>query len=740
VSSPSVDSNSTVDPALAVQRQQQQAAERLLQRLEEVQVQDLTLHYCAENSHVVLPGILIRFLVVAVLFRLNSMKKWHMALDKELLPGAVQNWLQIQCLTDMADRATVDWVPPRILLDTLSWQVAECLTRCAVPQPAAVIRQTIAVLLLREAKRCGEGVTLDRHFWRRVAEKGRRPLPEAIEAECRQRIEFVLGQVDLSEVVQRRWLDVPELTEAERAKLEAVQVGEPSERLQALEAAFAEGIFDFVANLLACSYSRQGRRAHHPLLLLKLWLAMLAAATTSPGEFLRAIDDSVQLRLFLEVMSHDKLPSARRIKGFVAERLVPVIEYLVLWHQFVLIGTQGIEVGLDFGTDSADMHSLGRMKNDAPAMHITGLLGWVIEECRRFCQATGRNALNEADQAVLLRAFEELDWKSLGNFGRNRQGLITAIRDTLRGRFVTPLPSVVVLDHRPRDGPISTDMATYAKELAAEFVTRMKAFGEKFDSSIFYDPEGSAHTKRGKTVHGYGVQFLADLRFGLIWAFAVYPAGEGFRPAIADWIIQSKQVFGWEPIRLTTDREYTIAKAIHEWEKEQVLHYGPRSDIDEKKKGIFTERDFEVYEHEAICPAGARLHRKPNVFVRGSSEQWRYQAKRADCQGCPRRAECTTGKGPRMLCVNVYREDLEQHAARMKADPEQTRDLLGRHRAMAEGIVNNLMNHQGVRYASWKGLALARVQVGLAVVMLNTLKWHKLRRGQLQPMTLKPAA
>ncbi len=50
------------------------------------------------------------------------------------------------------------------------------------------------------------------------------------------------------------------------------------------------------------------------------------------------------------------------------------------------------------------------------------------------------------------------------------------------------------------------------------------------------------------------------------------------------------------------------------------------------------------------------------------------------------------------------------------------------------------MNHQGVRHAKWKGLALARVQVGLATVMINTLKWHKIVHGHLEPMTLKPAA
>ena len=117
-----------------------------------------------------------------------------------------------------------------------------------------------------------------------------------------------------------------------------------------------------------------------------------------------------------------------------------------------------------------------------------------------------------------MKAFEELDWKGLGNFGRNRQTLIRAISDTLQGGLVTPLPSPVELNGMPRDGPVATDLATFAQDLAAEFFERMQVFGEKFDSSVYYDPECSAHTKRGKTVHGYGVQFLADLKYGLICA------------------------------------------------------------------------------------------------------------------------------------------------------------------------------------------------------------------------------
>jgi hypothetical protein len=730
--------SSLPDPAEAVRHKQRLDAECLFGRLEQIHLPDLTVNYTLENSSVTIPGLLVRFLTLAVLFRLNSPKKWQAALRRQLLSEPLRRWLGIEELADLADRATVDWIPPRILLDTLSWQVAECLTQCAAPQPVAVIRQTIRDLLLGDAKMSDGGVVLSRRLWRRFAERGSRPASAGLVAECQQRIDLVLGQVDLSEVVQRRWLQMPELSPEDQAKLEAAQVAQPCERLQALQEAFDEGQFDFVIQLLACSYSRYGRRPHHPLLMWRVWLAMLAVGCSAPAGFLGAVDDSLQLRLFLNVMSRGELPSERRIKGFATERMSPVIEYLVLWHQALLVQEDGIEIGSDFGTDSADMHAQARMKSDAASKHLTPLLGWLIEECRRFCQATGRSRLSEADREVLIRAFEQLDWNLLDNFGRNRHALIRTIRDILKGGLV--LPTRVKLDGLPRDGPIPTDLATFAEGLAAEFFERMKVFGEKFDSSVFYDPECSAHTKRGKTVHGYGVQFLADLKFGFICAFAVFPAGEGFRPKVADWVIQTKEIFGFGPIQLTSDREYTIAKAIHQWHEKDILHYGPRSDVDRKKKGIFLEEDFELHEWYAICPNGKRLNRKPNVFVRGSSEQWRYQAKTLDCRGCPRRAECTNGKRPRMLCVNVYREDLEIHAARMKADPERTRDLMGRHRAMSEGIVNNLMNHQGVRDAHWKGLALARLQVGLAIVMLNVLKWYKIKHRRLEPMTLKPAA
>ncbi|MBN1910982.1 MAG: hypothetical protein JW818_14650, partial [Pirellulales bacterium] len=407
-------------PAEAVQEQQRKDAQRLTERLTQVSVRDLTIRYTVEKSATVLPGLLVRFIVVAVLFRLNSGKKWRLALEQELLPEDVQRWLGIGELAELIEKATVDWIPPQVLMDTLSWQVIECLTRCGVPQPIAVVRQTIRELLLRGSKVSQNGIVLDRRFWRTFVARSTRPCSAEVADECRQRIEFVLGLVDLSVEIERRWLEVPELSGPDRTRLEAVRVAQPCERLQALQEAFDEGHFDFVTNLLACSYSRCGRRAHHPLLLWKIWLAMLAVESPKPGKFLSDVDDSIQLRLFLQVMRHEQLPSERRIKGFASERMAPVIEYLVLWHQFLLLRDGRIQIGVEFGTDSADMHAQARMKTDAAARFITPLLQWLIEECHRFCERTGRTDLSSADEEILMEAFEQLDWRSLGNLGRNR--------------------------------------------------------------------------------------------------------------------------------------------------------------------------------------------------------------------------------------------------------------------------------------------------------------------------------
>ena len=63
----------------------------MLERLEKINPADLTINYTLHRSSVVLPGILVRLLTLAVLFRLNSPGKWRLALEQKLLPEPIRH-------------------------------------------------------------------------------------------------------------------------------------------------------------------------------------------------------------------------------------------------------------------------------------------------------------------------------------------------------------------------------------------------------------------------------------------------------------------------------------------------------------------------------------------------------------------------------------------------------------------------------------------------------------------------
>ena len=176
---------------------------------------------------------------------------------------------------------------------------------------------------------------------------------------------------------------------------------------------------------------------------------------------------------------------------------------------------------------------------------------------------------------------------------------------------------------------------------------RLKLVGSQFNWDTLYDPECSARTKYGKTTYGFGLQFVIDLCYGLVWGFAVFPSGQSFQPEITDFMLNFQRTYDLGEFTLTSDREFTLALALHQWEHERaqpILHYGPRAANSAKSRGIFTVSDFEVYKDYAICPAGKVLDRKPNMAVRRTNHEWRYRAHKKDCEGCALRSQCTTGK------------------------------------------------------------------------------------------------
>jgi Transposase DDE domain len=69
-----------------------------------------------------------------------------------------------------------------------------------------------------------------------------------------------------------------------------------------------------------------------------------------------------------------------------------------------------------------------------------------------------------------------------------------------------------------------------------------------------------------------------------------------------------------------------------------------------------------------ICPAGKELH----LFAAHSTERsLRYRAYPRDCNHCPLKAKCTTGKQGRSLCRSVDEEVLDRVRGYLATEPYQ---------------------------------------------------------------------
>ncbi len=90
------------DTAESIQKQQRLDADRLLERHETVHIVDLTVNYRLEESSVVNPALLDSLSGLGVLFRLNSPKKWRLALVQDFLPESARRWLGVAGLDDLA--------------------------------------------------------------------------------------------------------------------------------------------------------------------------------------------------------------------------------------------------------------------------------------------------------------------------------------------------------------------------------------------------------------------------------------------------------------------------------------------------------------------------------------------------------------------------------------------------------------------------------------------------------------
>ncbi len=173
------------------------------------------------------------------------------------------------------------------------------------------------------------------------------------------------------------------------------------------------------------------------------------------------------------------------------------------------------------------------------------------------------------------------------------------------------------------------------------------------------DPDASMMLTKGGSHLGYQTHYVVDGgKSRIILNVLVAPSEVSENKPMLDLLWRAR--FRWKlwPRQATGDSKYGTEDNIVALEDQHIHAYIPLPDNDHRTE-FFSSQEFkydatrDVY----VCPAGKELH-----FVQGQSTERsrRYRAYAKDCNACPLKAKCTTGKQGRSLCRSVDEEYLDR--------------------------------------------------------------------------------
>src|SRR5712692_4632448 len=173
------------------------------------------------------------------------------------------------------------------------------------------------------------------------------------------------------------------------------------------------------------------------------------------------------------------------------------------------------------------------------------------------------------------------------------------------------------------------------------------------------DPDASMMLTKGGSHLGYQTHYVVDGgKARIILNVLVAPSEVSENKPMLDLLWRAR--FRWKlwPRQATGDSKYGTEENIVAIESQHIHAYIPLPDNDHRTE-FFSSQEFK-YDAERdvyVCPADKELH-----FVQGQSTERsrRYRASAKDCNACPLKAQCTTGKQGRSLCRSVDEEFLDR--------------------------------------------------------------------------------
>jgi len=472
--------------------------------------------------------------------------------------------------------------------------------------------------------------------------------------------------------------------------------------------------FSFVRELVSDLYSPDcGRQALDPALLLRLCF-LQAYYNLSDREVIERAQTDLACRCFLHLGLEDSLPDAstlsvfrsrlgaERFKDIFNQSVVMAVDRGLVKGRLVLVDSYGVV---------ADM-AIPRMRR---------LLMRVVGRALRMLQVMWVEASElEAEREALSKdnswgMSSELREKDLARWfmlcGRVRDVLAQAQLSYEQGKQREKMLSML-------DGALARG--------------EPKKKGERRDAlagDVDEDARWSVRERGKKPFLGYKEQIVSDSESEIITGAGLTPANENDTTALPGLLDEHKRNVGDDPDALAGDSGYSSGGNRAELQERKIDDFLAPPTPKGHKQGKLSAMDFEPeFDDEGRpvrvrCPAG-------QVAEGGRWQEdrcgWNFYFAKAQCEGCPLRARCSTSKRGRTLFISQHWR-LSKSALERVDEPEFVAAQIAR-----LGIERQFAHQQrrcGLKRTRYRGLDRVTAQVFLTCFTLNVLKLTKAMRS-----------
>jgi len=185
------------------------------------------------------------------------------------------------------------------------------------------------------------------------------------------------------------------------------------------------------------------------------------------------------------------------------------------------------------------------------------------------------------------------------------------------------------------------------------------------------DPDARSMRSRGAGIVGYNVQTAVDTEHHLIVAHEVINQNND-RSQLSSMAVKARTATGVEALEVVADRGYYKGEEIKSCEEEGITAYVPKTRTSNNRAhGLYDKSAFRYIPEENTyrCPAGETLIWRMTTQEKGQNLH-RYWS--SNCQTCPLKSKCTTGKQRRLTRWD-HEAILDWAEQRLARDPDKMR-------------------------------------------------------------------